>query len=138
MHSKAGMELVSLRLEPGADVRRSLERLVKRDNISAGVVLGAVGSLSKACLRFADQNRHTTLMGKQEILTLSGTIGKEGVHLHMSVADEQGDCKGGHVVYGSQVNTTLELVIGLLTGVQFQRIFDPSTGFKELEVSPQE
>ena len=46
MHSNADMELVSLRLQPEADIRRDLERLVKRDDISAAVVIGAVGSLS--------------------------------------------------------------------------------------------
>ncbi|MEL7330849.1 MAG: PPC domain-containing DNA-binding protein [Cyanobacteria bacterium J06560_2] len=135
MHSKAGIEIMALRLEPGADVRRDLERLVKRDQIAAGVVLGAVGSLSKACLRFADQNKHTILEGKHEVLTLSGTLGEAGVHLHMSVADTEGDCKGGHVVYGCRVNTTLELVIGLVSGVTFGREMDEATGYKELKIS---
>jgi len=132
------MELVSLRLQPEADIRRDLERLVKRDNISAAVVLGAVGSLSNVCLRFADQNKHTTLAGKYEILTLSGTLGEGGVHLHMSVADASGECKGGHVVYGCRVNTTLELVIGLVPDVKFERELDEVTGSKELKISPEE
>ena len=131
----AGMELVSFRLEPDADIRRDLERLVKRDNMAAAVVLGAVGSLSNVCLRFAGQNRHTTLKGSHEILTLSGTLGEGGVHLHMSVADEAGECKGGHVVYGCRVNTTLELVLGLLPDVSFLREMDEKTGYKELKVT---
>ena len=135
MHSNADMELVSLRLQPEADIRRDLERLVKRDDISAAVVIGAVGSLSNVCLRFADQNKHTQLAGKHEILTLSGTLSEEGVHLHMSVADTTGDCKGGHVVYGCRVNTTLELVIGLVPGVKFEREMDEATGIKELKIS---
>ncbi len=135
MHSNAGMELVSLRLQPGADIRKDLEQLVQRDSISAAVVLGAVGSLSKVCLRFADQDKRTVLKGKYEILTLSGTLGEEGVHLHMSVADRSGKCKGGHVVDGCRVNTTLELVIGLLSGVQFHRVMDEKTGSKELKIS---
>ena len=129
------MELVSFRLGPDADIRRDLERLVKRDNIAAAVVLGAVGSLSNVCLRFAGQNRHTTLEGSHEILTLSGTLGEGGVHLHMSVADEVGECKGGHVVYGCRVNTTLELVIGLLPDVSFLREMDEETGYKELKIT---
>ena len=134
-HTKSDMELVSLRLQPEADIRRDLERLVKRDNIAAGVVLGAVGSLSNVCLRFADQNKHTTLAGKHEILTLSGTLGEGGVHLHMSVADDTGECKGGHVVYGCRVNTTLELVLGLVPNVKFEREMDDKTGSKELKIS---
>ncbi|MEL6555325.1 MAG: DUF296 domain-containing protein [Cyanobacteria bacterium J06621_11] len=130
------MELVSFRLESGADIRRDLENLIKRDSISAAVVMGAVGSLSNVCLRFAGQNRHTTLGGNSyEILTLSGTLGEGGVHLHMSVADSLGECKGGHVVYGCRVNTTLELVIALLPHVSFMREMDENTGYKELKIA---
>lgn len=126
---------LALRLNPGTDVRQTLERLAKEENISAGVVLGAVGSLSQACLRFAGQDVHTRLQGKHEILTLSGMLSNEGVHLHMSVADSQGQCRGGHVVYGCTVYTTLEIAIALLPQTKFQRILDESTGFKELKVS---
>ena len=128
-------ETLALRLNPGTDVRQALEVLVQKENISAGVVLGAVGSLSHVCLRFASQDVHTTLQGKHEILTLSGMLSEEGVHLHMSVADSQGVCRGGHVVYGCTVYTTLEIAIALLPQTKFQRILDESTGFKELKVS---
>lgn len=72
----------------------------------AGIILGAVGSLSKTYLR-----------------------------LHMSVSDSRGKCIGGHVAYDCEVHTTLELVIGLVPDVTFQRVFDEITGFKELKVS---
>ncbi len=126
---------MALRLAPGSDVRQGLEEIAQREQISAGVVMGAVGSLSTVCLRFAGQDVPTTLDGKHEILTLSGTVGQDGAHLHMTVADLQGNCIGGHVVNGCQVYTTLELVIAVLPDVQFQRIFDPVTGCKELSVT---
>ncbi len=53
----------------------------------------------------------------------------------MSLGDSQGNCIGGHVAYGCEVYTTLELVIGLMPEVRFQRVFDEITGFKELKVS---
>ncbi len=128
-------ETLALRLGPGADVRRELEAIAQAKNISAGVILGAVGSLSQVRLRFAGQDDHAELEGKHEILTLSGMISKAGVHLHMSVADFQGTCKGGHLVYGCEVYTTLEIAIGLISEVEFQRVYDETTEFIELKVS---
>lgn len=127
---------LSLRLKAGEDVRQALESLAIKERLSAGVVLSAVGSLSEVCLRFANSNTLTELEGKHEVLTLSGTLGADGVHLHMTVANSQGKCIGGHVVYGCQVYTTLELVIVSIPEVRFRRIFDETTGSKELNISP--
>ncbi|MGC1309676.1 MAG: PPC domain-containing DNA-binding protein [Phormidesmis sp.] len=135
MLAKGSIETIALRLNPGADIRRDLEAIAQKEQIRAGVILSAVGSLSEVCLRFAGNDIHTTLPGKHEILTLSGMLSADGVHLHMMVANSQGECKGGHVVYGCQVYTTLELAIALLPTTQFQRVFDEATGFLELKVS---
>ena len=128
------MRTIALRLQPGLDVRQHLEDWAKKESIRAAVILGAVGSLSNVCLRFAGQESHTELAGKHEILTLSGMLSEAGVHLHASVSDAEGKCTGGHVVYGCEVYTTLEVAIALLPSVQFHRTFDPATGFKELSV----
>ena len=135
MHLSQSVEVLAVRLGPGADVRRELEVLAMSKTISAAVIMGVVGSLAHVRLRYANQDDPTELSGKHEILTLSGMLSQDGVHLHMMVADSQGNCKGGHVVYGCQVYTTLELAIALLPKTQFQRTFDPATGFKELKVS---
>ncbi|MEM8505810.1 MAG: PPC domain-containing DNA-binding protein [Cyanobacteria bacterium P01_D01_bin.1] len=124
----------ALRLSPGTDIRRFLEGFAKQQEIKAGVILGAVGSLSVSCLRFAGKDVHTELVGKHEVLSLSGMLSDEGVHLHMSVANSDGECKGGHVVYGCIVYTTLEIAIALLPNTKFQRSFDESTGFNELDI----
>jgi uncharacterized protein len=131
------METLALRLHPGEDIRQELEALAKNESMTAGIILGAVGSLAKTCLRFAGNDHMSELPGKQEILTLSGLLSQAGVHLHMSVGDSQGQCRGGHVVYGCEVYTTLELVIGLLPDKLFQRVLDPDTGFKELRAISQ-
>lgn len=138
MEVEGSMETIALRLTPGLDIRRDLEDFAKREAVEAAVILGAVGSLSQVCLRFAGQDDHTQLAGKHEILTLSGMISKAGVHLHMSVSDSQGNCIGGHVVYGCKVYTTLEIAIALLPNLQFQREIDPTTGFKELKIASAE
>ena len=129
------MKTISRRFHPGSDVRRSLETLSKEEKINAAVVLGAVGSLSKVCLRFANRDNPTEMIGKHEILTLSGMLSTEGVHIHASVSNAKGQCVGGHVAYGCEVYTTLEIAIALLPNTQFHRTVDPNTGFKELFVS---
>lgn len=132
--TQAVLETIALRLTPGTDVRQHLEEFAREQKISAGVILGAVGSLSTTYLRFADNDNHTELSGRQEVLTLSGMLSEAGVHLHMNVANSDGKCRGGHMVYGCIVYTTLEIAITLLPNTTFQRVFDPNTGFKELKV----
>jgi predicted DNA-binding protein with PD1-like motif len=135
MHPHGSIETFALRLSPGTDVRQALTALAKQKPITAGIILSAVGSLSQVCLRFADQSSPTCLDGNHEILTLSGTLGEDGIHLHMTVANAQGECKGGHLTDGCRVYTTLELVLGLLPDLEFHRVFDMTTGFKELAIA---
>ena len=71
-----------------------------------------------------------------EILSLSGTLGADGLHLHISLSRRDGACVGGHLVEGCVVNTTAELVIGELPDVDFRRPRDPATGYNELSVQP--
>lgn len=130
------VDTLALRLSPGTDVRQALGAIAKREKISAGVVLGAVGSLAAVRLRFANAKTPTKLLGNHEILTLSGTLGEDGVHLHMTVANELGECRGGHLVEGCHVYTTLEVVIAVLSDLRFNRMLDPKTGYLELNITP--
>jgi predicted DNA-binding protein with PD1-like motif len=88
-------------------------------------------------LRFAGATEATAIRGDLEILSLSGTLSPDGVHLHIAIADSSGAVIGGHLCASSRVRTTAELVIGLLPEWQFKREIDPVTGFAELRISPQ-
>ena len=74
------------------------------------------------------------LEGPLEILTLSGSLGADGAHLHMSVADAAGTVSGGHVGYGCRVRTTAEVLLADLPGWSFTRERDGATGYPELVV----
>ncbi len=124
----------ALRLKPGEDVRRELESFVRREKIQAGSVISAVGSLKEAAMRFANKTNPTILKGYFEVISLSGTLGQEGNHLHLAVSDGEGKTLGGHLVEGSKVFTTLEVVIGVYSDLKFQRVQDKATGYKELEI----
>lgn len=130
------MQVHVLRLVPGDDLRLSLESafadLSKQHGIQAACIMSAVGSLSRAVLRYADKPSGSDINAPVELLMLSGTLSPDGAHLHASVADEHGEVKGGHLMPGCIVRTTAEVVIALLPGWQFRRELDAATGFNEL------
>jgi predicted DNA-binding protein with PD1-like motif len=130
------LEVIALRLRPGCDLRLSLERAFAGTGAGAGCVLSAVGSLERAALRPAGLDRETALETDLEIVALSGTLSPDGAHLHVAVSDAAGRVTGGHLLPGSRVRTTAEIVIGLLDGVRFARAPDPETGHAELVITP--
>jgi predicted DNA-binding protein with PD1-like motif len=71
-----------------------------------------------------------------EIVSLTGTLSPDGLHVHIALSRSDGACIGGHLVPGCIVNTTAELVIGELPEVEFRRLPDPATGYRELSVQP--
>lgn len=121
-----------LRLISGQDVRSSLLRFCAENKITAGSIVSAVGSLKKVKIRKADSNSFYESPEPHELLTLSGLISSEGVHIHISVANKEASVFGGHLSEGNQVHTTLELVIAAYSGKKFLRVLDPQTGYPEL------
>jgi predicted DNA-binding protein with PD1-like motif len=49
------VKVFALRLKPDQDLRQSLTIFVKDQNIKAGFILTAIGSLKQATIRFANQ-----------------------------------------------------------------------------------
>lgn len=84
-----------LRLRPGQDLRAALERLARTRGVRAGIVLSAVGSLEAPCIRFAGAQNPSALPGCFEIVSLTGTVCRDGVHLHAALAGAQGQVVGG-------------------------------------------
>jgi uncharacterized protein len=117
-----------LRLKPGMDLRGALEAA----GVRAGCVVSAVGSLSRAVLRYAAAEQGAVVEGPLELLTLSGTLSADGVHLHASVSDAQGGVRGGHLMPGCVVRTTAEVVIAVLDDWELRREEDAATGYREL------
>lgn len=133
-----GMQTLVLRLAPDQDLRAALDEAfasaAREHGVQAACVVSAVGSFSRAVLRYAAQPDGTLLPGPLELVTLSGTLSRDGPHLHASVSDAAGQVKGGHVMPGCIVRTTAEVVVGLLPGWDFSRAQDAATGYQELVV----
>ena len=130
------MKIHALRLQPGDDLRASLEAYARVRCQGAAFVLTTVGSLRTARLRYANSPEATALDGFFEILSLAGTLSRDGAHLHMALADERGTMWGGHVLSGCMVYTTAEIVLGEEEALVFRRELDPATGYGELAVKP--
>lgn len=126
------VQLWTLRLTPGQDLRAQLEQFTKEQNIQSGFIITAVGSLQKASLRLANKTEATAWEDKFEIVSLVGTLSQNGPHLHLAISDGTGKTIGGHLVSGCEIYTTAEIVIGVADGIVFTRENDAQTGYDEL------
>lgn len=129
------MKTYAMRLTPAQDLRKELETFAKVNQLRAGVVLTCVGSLTQAALRLANADNTSQFAGPFEIVSLVGTFSPDGVHLHISISDGQGQMLGGHLMEGSLIYTTAEIVLGELEEVAFKRSLDQLTGYDELVVN---
>lgn len=121
------------RLTKGMDLKKEIEDYAINNKIS-GVVLSSVGCLSKLAIRLADS---VTVMEDEqayEIVSVMGTLSKDGVHLHISASDSEGKTIGGHLKNGCIVNTTAEIVILEINDQEFSREYDELTGYEELVI----
>lgn len=132
--ARAETRIHGFRLRPGQDVKAEIARFARERGIRAGWVVTAVGSLRELRLRLANQSQPQQWEGPWEVVSLVGTFSQEAVHLHLSASDGQGRTLGGHLVEGNLVFTTLEVVLGESTSLQFQRSHDEQTGYPELRV----
>ena len=135
--------VVALRLKPGTDVLLGLEEACKRSGINNGVILSAIGSLDSP--HFCDVVEVPTKAGYGygEVLHLTGPIeltagsgiichddqGVTNLHVHMSLSDRYGNAHGGHLVEGTKVLLTVDVIIAEIGGLVMGRKFD-----EELEV----
>ena len=135
--------VVALRLKPGTDVLLGLEEACKRSGINNGVILSAIGSLDSP--HFCDVVELPTkagygygevlhLTGPIELTNASGIIchddqGNTNLHVHMTVTDRHGNAHGGHLVEGTKVLLTVDVILAEIEGLVMGRKFD-----EELEV----
>ncbi len=109
------MHPLPLHLEPGSDLRASLEQLAVEQN-AAGFVLGVVGNLSRVAFQCPGRSQPSVLEGDLEIITLQGTLSPQGVHLHLSLSDSDCQVWGGHLEHGTVVLKGADLLVGFLAG----------------------
>ncbi|HTH56527.1 MAG TPA: PPC domain-containing DNA-binding protein [Cyclobacteriaceae bacterium] len=124
------------RLKTKTDLRRSVVEFAKEKNLKAGCIVSCVGSLEQFHIRFANQEAGRLQKGFFEIVSLTGTFSETSCHLHIAVADSQGQVFGGHLLDDNFVYTTAEIAVAELKDVDFHREIDPTFGYRELVIVP--
>lgn len=128
------MDYFVLRLKRGSDLKQSIVQYCIDNDIHSGAIVSAVGSVQEVNIRKADGINTYFEVKNYEVVSLSGTISEDGPHLHISLSDVNLKVIGGHLMDGTIVNTTMELVIMKFNKYRLSRSFDEETGYKELEV----
>ena len=121
------MKTVCRRLHRGDDLLLSIRTLCEREKIDA-----AVGCVSRAVLRDAGGVNLRSVDEPCEIVSLNGTASRTRCHLHLALSREDLSTIGGHMMPGCIVNTTCELVLGVLEHMRFDVEQDAQTGYDEL------
>lgn len=122
------------RLNPDQDLKQELLNFAQKHHLKAAVVLSAVGSLKKAHIRLASGKDTVEYDGPFEIVSMTGTLSAEGIHLHISFSDFEGRVRGGHLMDRCPIFTTAEIILQENLDLAFIRKDDPKTGYKELSI----
>lgn len=130
------MQQITKRLRAGDDFKKEIKKLAKREDITAGVVVSLVGGLERARLRMAgatpDSQNIKEWSEPVEIVAGTGTVSKNGCHVHIVVSSQDGVVFGGHLKEGCIVGLTVELVVLVFDDTTYTRQLDEETGFNEL------
>lgn len=137
METSAGV-FSAMRLKPGEDPVAGLRDAFAQSGAEAMAVVTCVGSLTRAVIRHANRPEGTMYEGHFEITALVGTIDPQGEHLHITISDGEGRAFGGHLLPGSAVYTTAEIVVVALPGLSFRRAPCPLSGYDELVIEAED
>lgn len=143
--------VVVVRLKPGDDLLDGMQAACEQYGLKNGVILSGIGSLNgvhycnvealpdKKCGYGYGQILY--LDGPIEMTGASGVIctnddGSINLHVHISMSDKYGNGHGGHLVQGTKVLMTADIVLGEIEGVGMLRRFD--SGMEVYLLSPQQ
>jgi predicted DNA-binding protein with PD1-like motif len=126
------------RVKPDKELFTEITRYCRDNAITSGVIIGIIGSVTKARLNFLHElpgnYAPEDFSGPLEIVTAQGSVallsGETIVHIHIQLSNKDG-CMGGHLV-DATIFSTAEVTIGELD-YQLRRRFDTYTGLNELE-----
>jgi hypothetical protein len=118
----------------GSDLLKELEDFVRAEGINLAWLSG-VGAVSRATIRYYDQPKQEwadlEFDQRMEVAGMTGNVslmnGEPIVHVHITLADEEGRCFGGHLGQNTEV-FNLEILLTTLSGPPVTRKLDPQTG----------
>lgn len=140
VNGKVG-KIVFSRLLEDEDLAESVKRQAEINGIRAGVFI-LIGSVKHVVLGYYKEGKYETirLEGPVEIASCTGNVavdekGEVVIHAHVVVSNAKGEAFGGHLMKGSRVGATAELVMIEAVGVEVQRVFDEKTKLKLWKLS---
>ena len=98
------------KISKGKDLLEALTDFCHDNQIKCGVING-IGSLENATLAYFDQVKKKyekqVVNKKTEILNISGNVSimdnRSNIHAHLTLADDEGNVLGGHLMAGTKV-----------------------------------
>jgi hypothetical protein len=137
---KAGKTVFSRLLE-GEDLLESIKNRAETSGIRAGFFI-LIGSVKHAAFGYYKDGKYETtcLQGPLEVASCTGNVavdekGEVVIHAHVVVSNEKGEAFGGHLMKGSEVGATAELIMVEAAGVKAQRVYDEKTKLKLWKLS---
>jgi predicted DNA-binding protein with PD1-like motif len=124
--------MICKRLRRGDDLLRELKKLAAEENLELAVILSAVGCVTRARVRDAGGVTVRDIDQPCEIVSATGTVSHKRCHVHVSFAKEDLSAVGGHLMEGCIINTTCELVLGVVDGWRCGVEQDEETGYDEI------
>jgi predicted DNA-binding protein with PD1-like motif len=147
-------DILVIRLKNGESMINGIKQACMENSVKNAVIIGMTGSLEGACycVPVKDLSKQCgisdsgpiLLDGPLELLSGQGEIrhkddGKLSVHLHGTFADEKGNVYGGHIEgEENKVLFTLNIVIGVIEGVDMGLEWEAALGFSNLQLCPKE
>lgn len=123
-----------IKLKSGDDILVALELYCRKYDIEAAFIVTGIGGFSNLAFRKGYTRQSVTFNGVYELVSLSGTLSKGGLHIHGAFSDEEFKLIGGHLTQGCIVKTTAEIVIIESEEYRLTRSKDTITGYKGLEI----
>jgi predicted DNA-binding protein with PD1-like motif len=133
--------MLVFRIPEDEDLAIAIKKRAEESGVKAGVFLliGALKNVTLGCYRKGAYEQ-VKFAGSLEIASCSGNIAVDEkdnvvIHAHIVVSNEKGQAFGGHLMEGSRVGVTAELMIVEGLDLHLVRSLDEKTNLKLLRPS---
>jgi predicted DNA-binding protein with PD1-like motif len=130
-------DLLIMRFGDGEDLLQVIEKALREEGITSGVIVGGVGMIRNGALSFykgRGEYETVPLDEETELCCLNGNVSTMGgglvVHIHAVLAKKGGRAMAGHFS-GGKVHMTAEVVV-MAVSQKLTRSIDSQTGLRLL------
>ena len=137
-HGPGIAEVIALRLDEGDDIQACVEQVARERHLQGGAVISGIGTLKRARLHMVQTTGYPPregfldLTGPIEVSAIHGIIANGQPHLHITIADHEGQAYAGHLEPGCVTLYLCEIVIVWFADLPLQRVRNSETGISQL------